>query len=616
MLLGKKRELLAEGDKSGTPKASRKIVPFDKYVTAKDQIELIEKDIAGGFKFQVVRHRLSGGEQRGVLIVGVTALSFLNNKEKIVFCHPYRVITSYRVNTKQQLEYSVEIDKGKTLVYLFDTAEAAAVVTSIDRNSLRLEKVMAAGSGSNSGATRSPAVSGANQAVPLFDAEGKHAAAGVQAPVVAPKTKIASIGGMRFNVKIMRPDGAEHRVVAILNEEGLILVDPSAESRNAGGTQSMACQRFPWPEVISTTAGEKEVTLVTALGKTVIRTADAHSLQEEINRQAGNYSTDTGSVAIDRTAALIATAARLAVTHGSQSPEMYGVVERNMHGIKSKEYAPGAFAAARQRYNLSDQFFVDDWTSDLLRRRELTPGLRNGKAVVHSKSGMMVAMELSKEECASFAKHLESYFAYMQQQQGASLLVRVVGLQQADNVFFMIYLHAVAQNLPVPVTTYDIQPSGQRVAPPGARGKAHSHLLERDFLLDHRTVFCGYREKKRALIQIAQDASFLAKLGFSQFTLQVSVAALDESSLPAVKAWIAAAEAKGHTGMFLSPLGDELCVVSMTQVASEVKPEEGYAQELYNFAKKRVFSSPDATVADLAWEKLIVAQLSKQQPTA
>jgi hypothetical protein len=32
MLLGKKRDLLAEKDKSGTPKASRKVVPFDKCV--------------------------------------------------------------------------------------------------------------------------------------------------------------------------------------------------------------------------------------------------------------------------------------------------------------------------------------------------------------------------------------------------------------------------------------------------------------------------------------------------------------------------------------------------------------------------------------------------------
>ncbi len=246
MLLGKKRDLLAEKDKSGTPKASRKVVPFDKcdvfllfcfltpwrrYVTAKDQIELVEKDMAGGFKFSVVRHRLSGGEQRGTLIVGVTALSFLNTKEKIVFCHPYRVITSYRVNAKGQLEYSVEIDKGKTLVYLFDTAEAASVVTAIDRSSLRLEKVMAA----SAGGSKSPRPGGAPSAAqpaaaPLVDAEGKHAAAAGNAPVVAPKTKIAEIGGMRFNVRIARGDAVQ-RVVAILNEDGMILVDPSAESK-------------------------------------------------------------------------------------------------------------------------------------------------------------------------------------------------------------------------------------------------------------------------------------------------------------------------------------------------------------------------------------------------
>jgi hypothetical protein len=234
---------------------------------------------------------------------------------------------------------------------------------------------------------------------------------------------------------------------------------------------------------------------------------------------------------VDKTAQLIATVCRLAgtflplsfsassdhtfsVSHGKQNAEMYGTIERNMHGVKSKEYAPGAFAVLRQKYNLSDQFILDDWTSDLLRRRELTPGLKNTRAVVHSKSGQMVAMEISKDECAHFAKHLEAYAAYLEQQQGASLLSRVVGLHQGDNVHFVVYLHAIAQQIPAAVTTYDIRPSGQRIAPPAARGKAHSHLLDRDFLLDHRTVFCAYREKKRALIQIAQDAAFLSRLGF------------------------------------------------------------------------------------------------------
>lgn len=128
MFLGKKKELLAEKDRSGTPKMSRSVIPFDKYVTAKDQIELIEVDIAGGFKFSCVRLRLSGGEQRGVLVVGATALSFLNSKEKIVFCHPYRLISSYRVNSKGQLEYSLEVDKGKSLVYLFETPEPSRFV--------------------------------------------------------------------------------------------------------------------------------------------------------------------------------------------------------------------------------------------------------------------------------------------------------------------------------------------------------------------------------------------------------------------------------------------------------------------------------------------------------
>jgi hypothetical protein len=86
-------------------------------------------------------------------------------------------------------------------------------------------------------------------------------------------------------------------------------------------------------------------------------------------------------------------------------------------------------------------------------------------------------------------------------------------------------------------------PSGQRVAPPSARGKLHSHLLDKDFVLDHRTVFCAFRAKKTLLLQIAQDSSFLCKAGFSDFVLQVSVATFDDTSLPAVKSWIATNQA-------------------------------------------------------------------------
>ena len=104
MLLGKKKDLLAEKDNSGTPASSRKvrsfflssfllffcflkkdspcpcggsryrvpsyaltfilsrgqIVPFNKFVTAKDQIELVERDIEGGASLQRPASSLCG----------------------------------------------------------------------------------------------------------------------------------------------------------------------------------------------------------------------------------------------------------------------------------------------------------------------------------------------------------------------------------------------------------------------------------------------------------------------------------------------------------------------------------------------------------------------------
>ena len=64
-----------------------------------------------GMRFDVVRHRLSGGEQRGMLVVGSTAMTFLNKEDKIVFCHPYRSIQKYACNERGQVEYHLEISK-------------------------------------------------------------------------------------------------------------------------------------------------------------------------------------------------------------------------------------------------------------------------------------------------------------------------------------------------------------------------------------------------------------------------------------------------------------------------------------------------------------------------
>lgn len=99
--------------------------------------------MADGHRFAVVRHKLSGGEARGTLVVGSTALTFLNKEDKIVFVHPYRVIQRYCVNERKQFQYAFEMTGSKTLIYAFDTDEAAAIVAHIDRNSLRLEKTFA-----------------------------------------------------------------------------------------------------------------------------------------------------------------------------------------------------------------------------------------------------------------------------------------------------------------------------------------------------------------------------------------------------------------------------------------------------------------------------------------
>jgi hypothetical protein len=109
------------------------------------------------------------------------------------------------VNAKGLLEYSLEVEKGKNLIYLFETSEPSSIVTAIDRNSLRLEKVIAAGNASPAGSSsvsgpKSPR--GGRGVAPFVDNEAMVAAAATGAPIVTPKTKIGDIGGMRFNVKV------------------------------------------------------------------------------------------------------------------------------------------------------------------------------------------------------------------------------------------------------------------------------------------------------------------------------------------------------------------------------------------------------------------------------
>ena len=93
------------------------------------------------------------------------------------------------------------------------------------------------------------------------------------------------------------------------------------------------------------------------------------------------------------------------------------------------------------------------------------------------------------------------------------------------------------------------------------------------------------------------------KNGFSDFVLQVSVSQFDESLSSSVQSW--ADSAGGHVAM--SPLNDEVSVVQIGNIC--VGSDEGYAQKFYNFCKKRVFSSPDPTPADLLFEKMLHAQV-------
>lgn len=54
---------------------------FSKWLTQGDQLELVQKDMESARRFNVARHKLSGLEkEEGSLVVGVTALTFLNKE--------------------------------------------------------------------------------------------------------------------------------------------------------------------------------------------------------------------------------------------------------------------------------------------------------------------------------------------------------------------------------------------------------------------------------------------------------------------------------------------------------------------------------------------------------
>jgi hypothetical protein len=67
----------------GTPQTSRKVYVFSKWLTQGDQIELVQKDMESAKRFRVNRHKLSGLEkEEGSLVVGVTAVTFLNMESR------------------------------------------------------------------------------------------------------------------------------------------------------------------------------------------------------------------------------------------------------------------------------------------------------------------------------------------------------------------------------------------------------------------------------------------------------------------------------------------------------------------------------------------------------
>lgn len=98
---------IAKGD-SNTPATSRKVYAFSKWLTQGDQIELVQKDIAEAQQFDVLRVKLSGGLlEAGKLVVGVTALTFLNPEGQICFVHPYQIIGQYKKLDNNSVEYAL-----------------------------------------------------------------------------------------------------------------------------------------------------------------------------------------------------------------------------------------------------------------------------------------------------------------------------------------------------------------------------------------------------------------------------------------------------------------------------------------------------------------------------
>lgn len=134
--------------------------------------------------------------------------------------------------------------------------------------------------------------------------------------------------------------------------------------------------------------------------------------------------------------------------------------------------------------------------------------------MVASKTGKFLAVELSSAEADALVRNLPDYCAYTEKNP-KTLLMRIVGIHRLS-VFgfsFAVFINPTPLNMPVAPDIYDLHASGLRLAPPEARGHVGAHLLDKDFVNDRRTVFLSYRDKKRTLLALAQDAAFASSMG-------------------------------------------------------------------------------------------------------
>lgn len=93
--------------------------------------------------FPVIRVRLGdGGLQSGTLVVGVTALSFLDEERRVVFVHPYALLAKYEVNDKGQLVYTLDAKHKNAQYVMGSDGQGPEIVRLIDKKSLVLDRTM------------------------------------------------------------------------------------------------------------------------------------------------------------------------------------------------------------------------------------------------------------------------------------------------------------------------------------------------------------------------------------------------------------------------------------------------------------------------------------------